>query len=83
MTRTIVPQWEFKDRLAKALDVSDYGVGEMAAELGVSRNAVAHPRVARYPGAMFHSCTDCLGVLIESDKIKPSATGQYVVKAVK
>lgn len=42
-----------------------------------------HPRVARYPGVMFHSCTDCLGVLVESDKIKPGATGQYVIKAVK
>lgn len=37
MTRTIVPQWEFKDRLAKALDVSDYGVGEMAAECEAQR----------------------------------------------
>lgn len=42
MPRTLVPEWEMRDRLRKALDVSGVGVSEMADELGVSRNAVGN-----------------------------------------
>ncbi len=41
-TTATVPEWDAADRLRKALRTSDVSVQEMAAYLGVSRNAVGN-----------------------------------------
>ena len=38
----MIPEWTMQDRMAKALDVANVAVSEMADELGVSRNTVSN-----------------------------------------
>lgn len=38
----VVPEWDVTDRLRKALKHAELGPGDMAAELGVSRNTVTN-----------------------------------------
>lgn len=74
---------------APMCDVCDEPIAFMvyaAYDIDTPKGAIVdhpHPRVARYPGAMFRSCAGCLAGLIRADVRKPIATGQYVVKAVK
>lgn len=42
MSTTTIPTWTLGDRLAKALDISNVTVQEMADELGVSRTTVSN-----------------------------------------